>query len=143
MKCVDEVYLSGYLDGELPVEQVEQIEAHLDTCSSCRSLLEQLRGVRLETSTMNYLEPSTGDWRRVEKSIYAMISRGLGWIVLVAWSVVTTVYTCYEYFSTPGEPLFRKVLVFAFFLGLGLLFLSVLSERIRDSKTDRYKGVRQ
>jgi len=142
MKCADiEVYLSGYLDGELPDAEKTRIESHLETCASCREVLKQLRKIRQETEAMNYVEPSTQEWRRIEKGIFATMSRGLGWIVLVVWSVVTSVYACFEYFSSPAEPLSQKILAFAFFLGLGLLFLSVLSERIRDSRTDRYKGV--
>ena len=144
MKCGDiEVYLSGYLDGELSEERRHQIDSHLLSCRSCQQVLEQLSTLRKETEAMNYLEPSGQEWRRMEKSIFASISRGLGWIVLAVWSVVTCFYGCYEYFSSPTEPLFQKILMFAFFLGLGLLFLSVLSERIRDSRTDRYKGIQQ
>ena len=44
---------------------------------------------------------------------------------------------------SPSEPLFEKILVFGLFLGIALLFLSVLSERIRESRTDRYKGVQK
>ena len=142
MKCGDiEVYLSGYLDEELSDDEKRQVESHLETCASCQEVLNQLRKIREETEAMNYVEPSHQEWRRIEKSIFGTISRGLGWIVLMVWAVVTSVYACLEYFSSPAEPLSQKILVFAFFLGFGLLFLSVLSERIRDSRTDRYKGV--
>lgn len=144
MRCNDiEVYLSGYLDKELTADRKREVEAHLAECASCRKILRDLKEVRQGTRDLKYQEPSSQEWQRMERSIFIAISRGLGWVVLSVWSVVTVAYACYEYFSAPAEPIFQKILVFALLVGLGLLFLSVLSERIRDSRTDRYKGVRQ
>jgi len=77
----------------------------------------------------------------MENQIFAQLTRGFGWVILIVWSIVTVGYSIFQYAMSPGEPLFEKILVFGFFLGVALLFLSVLSERLRDAKSDRYKGV--
>ena len=77
----------------------------------------------------------------MEARVLERIGQGLGWSILVVWIAVTAVYTLYQYGTSPNEPLFEKILVFSLFLGFGLLFLSVLSQRLRERRTDRYKGV--
>lgn len=142
MKCDEiEVYLSGFLDNELPQQQRQMVQAHLETCKRCRGELEQLREMQRRAGQIELSLPGKRDWERMEKRIFQSISRGLGWVILIVWSIVTFGYASFQFATAPGEPLFEKILVFGFFLGLGLLFLSVLSERMRESRTDRYKGV--
>ncbi len=136
-----EVSLSGYIDDELPQQQRQMIAHHLETCERCRGLVEELREIRERTAKMELGHPTGGEWRSVEKNIFQSMSRRLGWIVVIVWTAVTTGYGLFQLAITPDEPLFAKILVFGFFLGFGLLFLSVLSERVRESRTDRYKGV--
>ncbi len=69
------------------------------------------------------------------------LSRGFGWAVLCVWVASLTFYGLWEVATAPDEPLTDKLLVFGFFLGVALLFLSVLIERIREGRTDKYKGV--
>lgn len=77
----------------------------------------------------------------METTILESVSRGFGWLILVVWSITTVGYALFHYAMSPSEPLFQKILVFGIFLGIALLFFSVLCQRIRESRTDRYKGV--
>ena len=138
-----EVSLSGFIDDELPQQQRQMIARHLEGCANCARLVEELRAVRKHTAKMRIENPSGSEWRTVERHIFQSMSRGLGWIIVIVWSAVTAGYGLFQLAVSPSEPLFEKILVFGFFLGFGLLFLSVLSERVRDSKTDRYKGVQK
>jgi hypothetical protein len=45
---IDEEKLMGYLDGELPEEQVSQAWAHLEVCSKCQTLAADFRSVSQE-----------------------------------------------------------------------------------------------
>jgi predicted anti-sigma-YlaC factor YlaD len=142
MKCEEiEVYLSGYLDGELTQMDQQPVENHLRSCPDCRSLLEKLRQAKMATQGMEIEQLSEKDWKIMEARVLERIGQRLGWSILIVWLVVTAVYTLYQYGMSPNEPLFEKILVFSLFLGFGLLFLSVLSQRLRERRTDRYKGV--
>jgi hypothetical protein len=46
-------------------------------------------------------------------------------------------------FVTGPEALWEKLAVGAVVVGLGMLFLSVAIDRIRDLKTDPYKGIQR
>jgi hypothetical protein len=144
MNCEEiEVSLSGYLDNELTQQESQRIELHLETCARCREVLEELREAQQAAQKLELAQPSHEEWRHMESHILEKSSRGLGWVILIVWSIITAAYSIFQFAMSPSEPLFEKILVFGLFLGIALLFLSVLSERIRESRTDRYKGVQK
>lgn len=42
-KCIKEIQLSEYLDGELPVDAERAVREHLSCCSECTAVYERLR----------------------------------------------------------------------------------------------------
>ena len=136
-----EVLLSGYLDGELTQQERQKVGVYLERDERYREILAELERVKTETEGLNYEKPSSGDWRLMEKSLAENVSQGLGWVILPVWAVVLTSYGLWELATVPGEPLIGKLLVFGVFLGIALLFFSVLAQRTRESRTDKYNGV--
>ena len=136
-----EVLLSGYLDGELTQQERQKVGVYLERDERYREILAELERVKTGTGRLHYEEPSSGDWKTMEKSLVQDVSRGLGWIILSIWAVSLTSYGLWELAAAPDEPLTGKLLVFGFFLGVALLFCSVLTQRMRESRTDKYKGV--
>lgn len=142
MKCDDiEVFLSGYLDGELTQQERQRVRVHLESCPRCATTLEELREARDATGRLELDRPNDQEWQLMMSSILEKRTQHLGWLILIIWSIALTGYGLYELAMAPGEPLVEKVLVFGVLAGLALLFVSVLSRRIRESRTDRYKGV--
>ncbi len=136
-----EVLLSGYLDGELTQQERQKVDVYLERDERYREILAELERVKAETEHLHYEEPSSGDWKTMEKSLVQDVSRGLGWVILSIWAVALTSYGLWELAAAPDEPLTGKLLVFGFFLGVALLFCSVLTQRMRESRRDKYKGV--
>ena len=136
-----EVLLSGYLDGELTQQERQKVGVYLELDERYREILEELKRAKTETESLHYEKPSSGDWKLMERSLVENVSQGLGWAILVVWAVVLTSYGLWELATAPAEPLLKKLLVFAVFLGMALLFFSVLAQRIREGRTDKYKGV--
>ncbi|HUV12925.1 MAG TPA: zf-HC2 domain-containing protein [Acidobacteriota bacterium] len=144
MNCKEiEVYLSGYLDGELTQQEAQRVELHLETCSVCPQLLKELVTAQEAARNIELPQPGKQEWKKMENTILENISRRFGWLILVIWSATTVGYAFFQYAASPSEPLFQKILVFGIFLGIALLFFSVLCQRIRESRIDRYKGVQQ
>lgn len=138
-----EVYLSGYLDQELPQQKQQEVHLHLETCPRCREVLHELKRAKKSTADLCYETPTGEEWIYAQNHILGRVSRKLGWLVLLTWLIMTVLYAAYYYATNPGEPLFEKILVFGLIVGAGLLFFSVLSERVRDYRTDRYRGVQR
>lgn len=142
MKCAEiEESLTGYLDRELTQQETQRIDIHLAECPDCRAVLAELKRARELAGGLEIRQPSASEWKQMEEHVLERGTRKLGWIILVAWAAVTAVYALYQLAASPSEPLMVKLLVFAGLTGLTLLFVSVLLERLRESRTDRYRGV--
>lgn len=116
------------------------MRVHLEGCSDCERTLEELTAVQGAAQKLHFESPTGEEWSHIHNYILGRLSRRMGWLILVVWALMMCVYSLYWYARTQGS-LFEKLAVFGLIAGLGLLFFSVLSERIRDFRTDRYKGV--
>ena len=142
MKCEEiEVALSGYLDRELTQQIRQRVEIHLRNCQRCQQVLEEIQRVQSSTSRLALERPTKEEWQKMQVSILERISRKLGWLIFTVWSALTAFYGIYKYATEPDEPLIQKILFFGIIVGIAVIFLSVLSQRIRESRTDHYKGV--
>ncbi len=144
MKCEEiEPLLSAYLDGELIQQERQKVEIHLEECPKCRKMLHDLESVRQRARDLQIPQPDGKEWKNMESYVLERLFRGLGWVFTIAWAAGTLIYGLYEYASSPREPLLQKLALFGLLFGVLMLFLSVLIERLRELKTDRYKGVRK
>ena len=66
--------------------------------------------------------------------------RRFGWLLIVIW-VLGAGGLALQSFVASQDPLFEKLLIVLLIGGPVLLFLSVLLDRVKALKTDRYKGV--
>lgn len=139
-RSFDEELISGYLDGALPQVQSQKVRLHVEDCGACRTLLEELRTLREAAMSTRLNSPADDEWPELPRTVPGRLSRKAGWVVLVAWLLVVTGLALWRFLTQAGDPL-------EIFLALGLpgalllLFLSVLMDRLRDLKTDRYRGV--
>ncbi len=63
-----EVYLSGYLDGELTEREVQLVDNHVETCADCNALVEELRQVIARVCQLRFAL-SKEEWERMERHI--------------------------------------------------------------------------
>ncbi len=139
-RAFDEELISGYLDGALPQMQAQKVRLHVEDCGSCRNLLTELRTLREAAQSTRFTPPGDDEWPELPRTRPSRFTRSMGWVVMIAWLVVVTAFALWRFLTSSGDPL-------EIFLMLGLpgslllLFLSVLSDRLRELKTDRYRGV--
>ena len=67
--------------------------------------------------------------------------RGLGWIVFIAGVLGISGIAIYEFVIDTSMPTHIKVLTGLVWIGLGILLVSVLRQRLIERKTDKYKDV--
>jgi len=136
----DEGLLSGYLDGELTQAEMQFVELRLEASEELRRELAQLKQLREATMEMKFTEPTEKEWDEHAQGIFSSGARSLGWVMVVAWSACLLVYGGWQ-FLTSTEDLLVKLMVFGLCSGLGLLFVSVLVDRIRGYGRDKYRRV--
>lgn len=144
MKCEDlDILLSGYIDNELTQQDRQRVEVHLADCTRCRKTIQELEEVRRRAGGLHIPEPTRKEIAQMESNVMERLFRNFGWSITIAWAIGSVAYGLYEYASAPGEPFLHKVAVFSLILGIAMLFLSVLLQRVRETKTDRYKGIQK
>ena len=150
-----ELLLSGYLDGELTQGDRQRVELILEDCPECvrafdemKNLRQHVGGIPCETMT----EKEKSEMRRgVESNVGASVGQMLfiAGLVLVygvgAYMLCADLITDAKYLETANEkdkvPMFIRVGVPALIIGLGILFFTVLFQRIKAAKTDKYTDV--
>ena len=139
---VDEL-LSGYLDGELTQKDRQQVDLHLGSCARCTARLGELDSLSASVGRLrDEMNPEDREqWRKVMDNAFDRTLRGMGWLILVGAVLLLVGYGGYEFILSDVEPPFVKWAVGAVYLGLAVLLLSVLRQRLSASKTDKYKDV--
>ncbi|MBV8172881.1 MAG: zf-HC2 domain-containing protein [Candidatus Eremiobacteraeota bacterium] len=93
-----EARLAAYLDGELSARDAQAIEAHMNSCASCRVLVNDLRAVEIKLQGLRGVEPRPGFDVAVMAAIAALpvpkpARLRLRWFVAyvaAAWAVLIT-----------------------------------------------------
>ncbi len=134
-----------YLDGELDHQSRKLVDRHLAECSACRREWESLLKIKKITSDMQFIQPEKEVWKMYWDQVYNRIERGLGWILLSIGSIILLSYGVFnfiqDFLKDSQEPLGIKIAVASAILGVIILFISVLRERLFIRKTDKYKEI--
>ena len=138
----DETLLSGYLDGELTQSEDQRVRIYLEDHPEARRLLEEMTTVRETTRSTRFEVPEDLQWDEHPRGPLSRLTRGFGWLLIVAWLLGVGGYGLWQLLTSP-EHLLEKLLVVGSVAGFALLFLSVLLDRLRDMKTDRYRRIRK
>jgi anti-sigma factor RsiW len=133
--------LSAHLDGELTQQESQRVSVHLQQCERCRAECADLSRLRRDIKRLSYPEPSDAEWRNVMAGFTFKVTRGLGWLLWIGGAVVLVAYGIYEFATDPAAKAFERVAVLAVILGVVLVFLTVLVERISAHKHDKFKDV--
>jgi len=148
MTCHDyKDLMMGYLDNELSDEQRRRFEEHLAACHECADELAEFRRLKAITDEVTLVEPEDRIWQQYWDGVYNRIERSLGWIIFSISAILLTIYGGFKLIeeiitdSTVG--ILLKIGLLALIVGLAILFVSVLRERVYFWQRDRYKDVRR
>ena len=148
MACEDyKDLMMGYLDEELSAEQIRQFEEHLTACKQCTAQLQEFRQLKAITDQMTLGEPEDRLWQQYWDGIYNRVERSIGWIIVSVAAILLTIYGGFKaieaLITDPTVGLLLKIAMLALLVGLAILFVSVLRERIFFWSKDRYRNVRR
>lgn len=133
--------LMRYIDGELPAERAAAVAAALaaNTDTELRREYEIFRRMKVDLSEMGHDMKTSGTaWGAVNRRL----TRPMGWILLLAGMAIWLAYAVYAFITGP-EAMWEKLAIGAVVIGVGMLFLSVVIDRLRDLKTDPYREIQR
>ena len=131
--------LMAYIDGELPPERARAVEAELETSTELRrehALFSRMKSDLQELGSDMRMDPTV--WTGVSRRI----ARPLGWVVFLIGLGVWLAYGIYSYL-TGADAMWEKLATSAVVIGLGMLLLSAIIDRVHDLKTDPYRHIHQ
>ena len=144
--CEDtEALLSGYLDGELTQGDRQRVEVIMEDCQDCAQTFEDMKKLRGEIGGIEYEHMTEAERLKAAKDPVAEAGASIGQILVIGGFIIF--YGSCIYFAlkgmlaNPDTPLFMKIGLPAILIGMGILFTSVIIDRIKASKTDPYKDV--
>ena len=133
------------LDEELTPGEREELELLLADDPGLRAERERLGRLKEVTAEMKLRNPPEHLWDGYWNSAYSRMERGVGWILVsfsvivvggwVTWQFVT------ELIADTEMPPLVKAGILAGSLGLVILLVAVLRQRLFVKKTDPYKDI--
>lgn len=139
--------LSGYIDDELSADEKADLEKHMKSCEDCSKELKAFRKLKEVTGAMRYADIPEHVWDNYWRGIYRRIELGLGWMLLSIGAIVLIGCGCYylikDFFMDPAAPLLVKIGVGAGGLGMIILLVSIIRERLFAFRRDRYAEVKR
>lgn len=138
----DEALLSGFVDGVLMQADEQRVRTHIEDCAVCRREVEEMLRLKEVTMSSRFKMPADDQWSEAPRGGTSRLAFGVGWLLIVVWLAGVTAFGVWQ-FLTSGGPILEKLVAVAFPSGIALLFLSVLIDRLRAIRTDRYRGVQK
>lgn len=130
--------MSGLVDGELSRDDRQRVHDHVDSCAECGSELDSLQMLVNAASSLAVKLPADEVWDTFLENVYNRLERRTGWIFVVAGVVVLSAFVGYHYIADPWSSPMTKVLVAVPAVGLAVLLISVLRQRLKVAPIDRY-----
>ena len=137
----DEALISGYVDGELTQAGVQSVRLHLEECAECRATADELAQLKEATMSSEFKIPDDG-WDETPRGGTSHLLRNAGLLVGLAWIVGLTMWLIWE-LATDPEALIGLLLVGGFLISAGLILASVIIDRRRAMKNDKYTRVQK
>jgi len=139
MICDDnEINVMRYIDGEMDNVEREAFEKHLETCDKCNDFHKEMSALKGVTDSMKIAELPEAVWEKYWSCIYNRIERSVAWFFFILGSLILTGYSVYKAITDPSLYSLVGVGVVFLIVGLAILLLSVLREKMAVNKVDRY-----
>lgn len=129
--------LMRYIDAELEPERMRAVEAALESDTELRR--EYLLYSRMKTdleSLGEHMQEAGTVWTPVRRAI----AQPVGWILFIVGAVLWVGYGVYA-FLTSADAMWEKLATSAVVVGLAMLLLSALLDRLQDLRTDPYRDI--
>lgn len=137
--------LAGYVDNELTTDERAEFERELAVNSELQKEMKDFNRLKAVTSQMKYADLPDEVWEAYWQSVYRKVERGIGWVLTSVGVIILLVFGVFEAFSKlytePDAPWWLKVGLTAAAIGLIILLVSLIRERLFAYKRERYSEV--
>ena len=136
--------LMRYIDGEMDDDERIEFKKHLEACDTCRQSIADFSMLKEVTETMKIADLPEVVWDKYWEKIYNRIERSVAWFIFIIGALILSSYWIYKVITDPDLYNIAGLGVVLMVVGLAVLFLSVLKEKLTVNKGDKYiSGVKR
>ncbi len=137
----EEELKNKYFDGNLSEEEKKELRRLTLKDNKTAKELKEMDKLKEVIDMLEPVNPEK-EWEKYWSSLYNKLERGIGWIIFSIGAILTITFFGFQFIKElirdPQIALYAKVGLIALILGLAILFVSVIRERLTLSKTDKY-----
>jgi len=137
--------LMRVVDGEADADVQRRVEGHLESCARCRQEYDELLKLKGVTQSMRLQDLPDARWAGYWQDLYRRLERGTGWFLLSVGLILVCCYAVLElfrsFFFDPQVPLIVRLGFGISAIGVIILLVSILRERLFARKIERYDKV--
>ncbi len=142
MECQDaKLKVQALVDNELPEEEIDRVVDHVQSCYRCRDDYISLLKLQRKMKGLQFPEPPKEWFEDLKKKPIRRATSIFGQILFFGSYILLFAYALFTLFTDSGEGLFIKLVIGGIVLGMLSLLGVTIADRVRESKTDKYKGV--
>ena len=139
--------MMGALDNEISTQEQQELSRLLQDNPVLEAEWKQLQRVKEVTGNMVFRKPPEEVWDMYWTGVYRRFERGIGWMLLSVGAILLLSYGVWEgiqeLFADTTTPAIVKYGVLAVMIGLVVLFVSVVREKLFAWQRDPYKDVKR
>jgi hypothetical protein len=139
--------MMGALDGEISRQEEQELTRLLRDDPVLEAEWRQLQRVKEVTSGMVFQKPPEEVWDTYWTGVYRRFERGIGWILVSVGAILLLSYGAWEgiqeFLGDATTPPIIKYGTLAVIVGVVVLFVSVIREKLSVRKSDPYKDVQR
>jgi len=142
MECEEaKLKLNALIDNEIEEGDVAPMISHLESCYRCREEYVQLLSLQKKMKGAPIPQPRKVWFEELPRRVLRRTTGMAGRIFFIGSYVLLLGYSLYHLFASQDADLFVKLVIAGTAVGFFVLLGVSISDRLRESKTDRYKGV--
>jgi hypothetical protein len=131
------------VDGVASPEDEQAFAAASSEYPEWETELRAYRSIKEVTDQMQYKEMPDSYWKGYWENLYRKLERGIGWILMSIGAIILIAFVFtvgfWEFFTDPQVPIILKGGIFIGGLGVIVMLVSVLRERLFARNHDRYE----
>jgi hypothetical protein len=137
----EEELKNKYFDGMLSEDEKKELKRITSKDNKTAKELKELDKLKEVIDMLEPVNPEK-EWEQYWSSLYNKLERGIGWIVFSIGAILTLTFLGFQFIKglilDPQIALYAKVGFISLLLGVVILLVSVVRERLTLSKSDKY-----
>jgi hypothetical protein len=139
------IKIMALLDGELSPEESENVRAHLADCQKCSEEYASFKKLKAVTGELKMKKLPEYYWDDYWSHVYNRIERGISWIFISLGAIIVLGFSAWQAFykliaDQQINPLLKGGILILL-IGLVILIVSVIREKLMIRKIDKYREV--